>query len=151
VTAGDFAAGRFGSKGLELAIAITGILATMPYIALQLVGMEKVIQALGFQGGDGLLAHLPLTIAFVILALYTYTSGLRAPALLRDDNRTQNLKRTLGTIANARKRPQGNWQRLLEPDRLRVLVGPSSVEAVQRWHQSFRKASAKRVMFPRRA
>jgi len=32
-----------------------------------------------------------------------------------------------------------------------MLVGPSSVEAVQRWHQSFRKASAKRVMFPRRA
>ncbi|MEO6608273.1 MAG: sodium:solute symporter [Aestuariivirga sp.] len=81
VTAGDFAAGRFGNKGLELAIAITGILATMPYIALQLVGMEKVIQALGFQG-DGLMSHLPLTIAFIILALYTYTSGLRAPALI---------------------------------------------------------------------
>ena len=81
VTAGDFAAGRFGNKGLELAIAITGILATMPYIALQLVGMEKVIQALGFQG-EGITAHLPLTIAFIILALYTYKSGLRAPALI---------------------------------------------------------------------
>ena len=81
VTAGDFAMGRYGNKGLELAIAITGILATMPYIALQLVGMEKVIQALGFQG-EGLLAHLPLSIAFVILALYTYKSGLRAPALI---------------------------------------------------------------------
>ena len=81
VTAGDFAQGRFGNKGLELAIAITGILATMPYIALQLVGMEKVIQALGFQG-EGIMAHLPLTIAFVILALYTYKSGLRAPALI---------------------------------------------------------------------
>ena len=81
VTAGDFAAGRFGNRGLELAVAITGILATMPYIALQLVGMEKVIQALGFQG-EGLTAHLPLTIAFVILALYTYKSGLRAPALI---------------------------------------------------------------------
>ena len=81
VTAGDFAYGRFGNKGLEFAVAITGILATMPYIALQLVGMEKVIQALGFQS-DGILAHAPLTIAFVILALYTYTSGLRAPALI---------------------------------------------------------------------
>ena len=38
VTAGDFTYGRFGNKGLELAVAITGILATMPYIALQLVG-----------------------------------------------------------------------------------------------------------------
>ena len=50
ITAADFAYGRFGSKGLELAVALTGILATMPYIALQLVGMEKVIQALGLTG-----------------------------------------------------------------------------------------------------
>ncbi len=81
VTAADFAYGRFGNKGLELVFAITGILATMPYIALQLVGMEKVIQALGFQG-EGFMAHAPLTVAFVILALYTYSAGLRAPAVI---------------------------------------------------------------------
>jgi len=81
LTAGDFVLGRYGNKWLELAIALTGILATMPYIALQLVGIEKVIQALGFSG-EGLASHLPLTIAFVILALYTYKSGLRAPAMI---------------------------------------------------------------------
>jgi solute:Na+ symporter, SSS family len=81
ITGSDFVLGRFGNKWLELAVALTGILATMPYIALQLVGMEKVIQAMGFQG-QGLMAHLPLTIAFIILALYTYKSGLRAPALI---------------------------------------------------------------------
>jgi solute:Na+ symporter, SSS family len=81
LTGADFVFGRYGDKWLELAVAVTGILATMPYIALQLVGMEKVIQALGFQGA-GLLSHLPLTIAFVILALYTYKSGLRAPAMI---------------------------------------------------------------------
>src|SRR5215470_7192807 len=81
MTAGDFVLGRYGNKWLELAIALTGILATMPYIALQLVGIEKVIQALGFSG-EGLASHLPLTIAFVILALYTYKSGLRAPAMI---------------------------------------------------------------------
>ena len=81
VTAGDFVMGRYGSKWLELAVAVTGILATMPYIALQLVGMEKVIQALGFQG-EGLMSHLPLTVAFLILALYTYSAGLRAPAVI---------------------------------------------------------------------
>ena len=81
ITAGDFVIGHYGNRWLELAIAVTGILATMPYIALQLVGIEKVIQALGFNG-EGLLSHLPLTIAFVILALYTYTSGLRAPAMI---------------------------------------------------------------------
>lgn len=81
ITAGDFVFGRYGNKWLALAIAATGILATMPYIALQLIGIEKVIQALGFKG-EGLVSHLPLTIAFVILALYTYTSGLRAPAMI---------------------------------------------------------------------
>ena len=60
VTAGDVVFGQYGSRGLELAVAITGVLAVMPYIALQLVGM----------------------VAFIILALYTYSAGLRAPALI---------------------------------------------------------------------
>src|ERR687895_813996 len=38
ITASDFVTGRFGSRSLSLAVAITGIVATMPYIALQLVG-----------------------------------------------------------------------------------------------------------------
>jgi SSS family solute:Na+ symporter len=81
VTAGDFVLGRYGHRPLELAVALTGILATMPYIALQLVGLEKVIGALGFSG-EGWASHAPITIAFVILALYTYRSGLRAPAMI---------------------------------------------------------------------
>ena len=81
VTAADFVRVRFGSRMLALAVAVTGIVATMPYIALQLVGMEVVIGALGFPPG-GLTGHLPLIIAFLILAAFTYTSGLRAPALI---------------------------------------------------------------------
>jgi len=81
VTAADFVRDRFGSRMLALAVALTGIIATMPYIALQLVGMEVVIGALGFPAG-GVLGHLPLIIAFIVLAAFTYTSGLRAPALI---------------------------------------------------------------------
>src|ERR1700722_3546753 len=81
ITAADFVLGRYDHKGLELAVAATGVLATMPYIALQLVGLEKVILALGFSG-QGIMAHAPITIAFVILALFTYKSGLRAPAMI---------------------------------------------------------------------
>jgi len=81
VTAGDVVFGQYGSRGLELAVAITGVLAVMPYIALQLVGMAAVIKALGLHG-EGLQGELPLAIAFVILALYTYSAGLRAPALI---------------------------------------------------------------------
>jgi SSS family solute:Na+ symporter len=76
VTAADVVFGRYGSRPLELAVALTGVVATMPYIALQLVGMEVVIKALGLTG------ELPLAAAFVILALYTYAAGLRAPALI---------------------------------------------------------------------
>jgi solute:Na+ symporter, SSS family len=81
VTAADFVRDRFGSRPLALAFALTGIVATMPYIALQLVGMEVVIGALGFPAA-GFLGHLPLIIAFAVLAAFTYTSGLRAPALI---------------------------------------------------------------------
>lgn len=77
ITAADYVCGRYGSRWLALAVAVTGIVATMPYIALQLVGMEKVIQALGFSN-----FNVAITIAFLILALYTYSSGLRAPAMI---------------------------------------------------------------------
>ena len=81
ITAADFVRGRHGNKWLALAVAVTGIVATMPYIALQLVGIQVVIAALGI-GGAGLSGDLPLVIAFVILAAFTYTSGLRAPAAI---------------------------------------------------------------------
>jgi solute:Na+ symporter, SSS family len=79
ITAADFVRGRFGNRWLALAIAITGIVATMPYIALQLVGLQVVIGGMGVSG-TGYMGDLPLVIAFIILAAFTYTSGLRAPA-----------------------------------------------------------------------
>jgi SSS family solute:Na+ symporter len=81
VTSADFVRGRFGNRWLALAIGLTGMLATMPYIALQLVGMQVVIGALGFDT-SGITGDIPLIIAFVILAAFTYTSGLRAPAMI---------------------------------------------------------------------
>ena len=81
VTAADFVRGRYDSGLLALAVAVTGIVATMPYIALQLVGMQAVIAAMGVTG-KGILGDLPLIIAFAILAVYTYSSGLRAPAMI---------------------------------------------------------------------
>ncbi|QIG45150.1 sodium:solute symporter family protein [Nocardioides anomalus] len=85
VTPADFVEGRYDSRPLALAVALTGLLATMPYIALQLVGMEVVLQVLGLQAGEDrpwVVQHLPLFIAFAVLAAYTYSSGLRAPALI---------------------------------------------------------------------
>ncbi len=79
ITAADFVRGRFGNRWLALAVTVTGIVATMPYIALQLVGLQVVIGGLGISG-SGYAGDLPLIVAFVILAAFTYTSGLRAPA-----------------------------------------------------------------------
>ncbi|GAA4346079.1 monocarboxylate uptake permease MctP [Angustibacter luteus] len=83
VTPADFVKGRYGSRGLSLAVALTGILATMPYIALQLVGIQAVLEVMGIGGSQNALARdLPLLIAFAVLAAYTYSSGLRAPAMI---------------------------------------------------------------------
>jgi SSS family solute:Na+ symporter len=83
VTAADFVRGRYGSRELSLAVAITGILATMPYIALQLVGIQAVLEVVGLGGSGSVIAKdLPLFIAFALLAAYTYSAGLRAPAVI---------------------------------------------------------------------
>jgi SSS family solute:Na+ symporter len=85
VTPADFVGARHGSRTLALAVAVTGIVATMPYIALQLVGIQACLDVIGLGGGPNASwasKDLPLLIAFVVLAAYTYTSGLRAPALI---------------------------------------------------------------------
>ena len=84
ITPADFIRGRYGSRGLALAVAFTGILAVMPYIALQLVGIQAVLTVMGIGGSatTGFVHDLPLIIAFIILAGYTFVSGLRAPALI---------------------------------------------------------------------
>ncbi|GBQ16002.1 hypothetical protein AA0482_1395 [Acetobacter cibinongensis NRIC 0482] len=74
-TAADIVRARFNSRPLEIIVAITGLVAVMPYIALQLIGIRTVIQALGLPG------DIPLIIAFLSLAAYTWLGGLHAPAL----------------------------------------------------------------------
>lgn len=76
VTPAEFVRARFGSRSLAVGVALTCVVATMPYIALQLVGVQAVFTVMGLPGG------WPLTAAFVVLALYTFNSGLRAPALI---------------------------------------------------------------------
>jgi len=84
VTPADFIRGRYGSRGLALASALTGILALMPYIALQLVGIQAVLTVMGVgtSSTNTYVKDVPLFIAFLVLAFFTYVSGLRAPALI---------------------------------------------------------------------
>ncbi len=76
ITTADFVAERFESRELALCIALTGILATIAYTALQLYGIEIVLAQMGIP------VEMSLILAFLILAIYTYTSGLRAPAMI---------------------------------------------------------------------
>jgi solute:Na+ symporter, SSS family len=84
ITPADFIRGRYGSRGLSLSMALTGILALMPYIALQLVGIQAVLSVMGVgtSSTNTYVKDLPLFVAFLVLAIYTYVSGLRAPAAI---------------------------------------------------------------------
>lgn len=76
LTAADFVRARHDSKLLSLAVALTGMLATMPYIALQMIGIGVVFDAMGV-GGD-----VPVILVFGVTAAYTCLWGLRGPAAI---------------------------------------------------------------------
>jgi SSS family solute:Na+ symporter len=82
ITASDFVKDRFGSTTLGVLIAITGIVSLLPYIALQIVGMQSVlIVLLSGTPNSQMVEEISLLVAFVILAAFTYTSGLRGATL----------------------------------------------------------------------
>jgi SSS family solute:Na+ symporter len=76
VTSAEFARARFGSRPLGLIVAITGIVATLPYIAVQLIALEAVFKVIGVNG------EWPLLASLAVVSISTFRSGLRAPALL---------------------------------------------------------------------
>lgn len=76
ISAAEFVRARFGSRTLALFVAIIGIVATMPYIAVQLIALQAIFKVVGIGG------EWPLLAALVILSVTTFRSGLRAPALL---------------------------------------------------------------------
>jgi solute:Na+ symporter, SSS family len=79
VTSAEFTRARFGSRPLALVVAVVGIVATLPYIAVQLIALEAVFKVTGIGGGN---AELPLLASLVVVSVATFRSGLRAPALL---------------------------------------------------------------------
>lgn len=83
VTASDFIKDRFNSRTLSMLVAIAGIVAVLPYIALQIVGMRAVLAAMlvGTGFGSNNIEEIALIIVFVILSAFTFTSGLRGATL----------------------------------------------------------------------
>jgi len=83
ITAADYVKDRFNSRPLSIAVALTGAVAELPYIALQIVGMEAVLGVLlyGFGISSKIDSEIALILAFIVLAAFTFTSGLRGAAL----------------------------------------------------------------------
>jgi solute:Na+ symporter, SSS family len=81
VTVADYVRARYDSPALMLVVALTGVLATMPYIALQLIGVRAVLAAGGLYP-EGPAGDLALTAVFAVLAGATFRSGLRVPAVI---------------------------------------------------------------------
>lgn len=82
VTGADFAKGTFNSATLGILVAIVGIVAELPYIALQIVGMQAILNTMLAGMADvTTVSEVSLIVAFVVLAAFTYTSGLRGATL----------------------------------------------------------------------
>lgn len=83
ITASDFVKDRFSSRTLSILVAITGIVAILPYIALQIVGMQAVLSAMfvGSSASSREVEQVALVFVFVILSAFSYTSGLRGATL----------------------------------------------------------------------
>lgn len=84
VTGSDFVRDRFNSRTLSILVAIVGIVGMLPYLALQIVGMQSVLSVIFIADGIGsgtFAQEISLIIAFIVLAAFTYTSGLRGATL----------------------------------------------------------------------
>ncbi len=75
ITSSDYVKDRFNSRFLGLLIGLTGVVAELPYIALQIVSISYVLRAMFLP------ATITLIFAFALVAIFTFVSGLRGPAL----------------------------------------------------------------------
>ncbi|MEH7343528.1 sodium:solute symporter [Bacillus sp. JJ1532] len=83
-TLADYAKLRFGSKFLSLLIAIVGVLMLIPYIDLQLAGIQDTLKV----AGTGFInVNVVVILSFFLVALYTFFSGIKGPtytAIIKD-------------------------------------------------------------------
>lgn len=83
-TLADYARERFDSKLLSSMVAIVGVLMLIPYIDLQLAGIQDTLQV----AGTGYInVKVVVITSFLLVALYTFFSGIKGPtytAILKD-------------------------------------------------------------------
>ncbi|MEH7124577.1 sodium:solute symporter [Bacillus sp. JJ1773] len=83
-TLADYAKLRFDSKFLSFLIAIVGVLMLIPYIDLQLAGIQDTLKV----AGTGFInINVVVILSFFLVALYTFFSGIKGPtytAIIKD-------------------------------------------------------------------
>lgn len=79
-TLADYARERFDSKLLASLVAIVGVLMLIPYICLQLSGIQDTLQV----AGTGVInVNMVVIISFILVALYTFSAELKGRRLRR--------------------------------------------------------------------
>ncbi|MFF0513131.1 sodium:solute symporter [Streptomyces sp. NPDC004250] len=76
VTTADIALARHGSHALSLAVVLSGLLASMPYLALQVVGLEAALRAMGVDPTDPRVVP-GILLVFTLVAAAVLPRGLR--------------------------------------------------------------------------
>jgi solute:Na+ symporter, SSS family len=83
-TLADYIKGRFDSKLFSVLVAITGVLMLIPYIDLQLSGIQDTLVV----AGTGYInVTFVVIMSFLLVAFYTFFSGIKAPtytAIIKD-------------------------------------------------------------------
>ncbi|HZO92680.1 MAG TPA: sodium:solute symporter family protein [Candidatus Baltobacteraceae bacterium] len=77
LTGPDFFRDRYESRLLGALVALVGFVMLVPYVTLQLTGIQILVQIAGFGRIDPLVA---VAIAFFMIALFTFVAGLRGAA-----------------------------------------------------------------------
>ena len=73
----DFFTDRYGSRLLGALVALLGFLMLVPYVTLQLTGLQILLQIAGYNTFNPLAA---VAIGFFVVAIFTFAAGLRGAA-----------------------------------------------------------------------
>ena len=77
LTIGDFFATRYGSTALGAFVGVVGFVFLLPYLTLQLTGLQTLLGIAGYGRID---SQLAVFVAVIIIALFVFATGLRGSA-----------------------------------------------------------------------
>ena len=77
LTLPDFFIDRLGSKTLGIGVAVLQFFLVVPYVTLQLTGLQILLTIAGYGRYN---ATVAVSVAFILMALFVFTAGLRGTA-----------------------------------------------------------------------